>query len=55
VAPPGLIGEAVVVGGASGVGAAIYGGLAVMLGIQEIRLLRTAVERGLNRLTGRGV
>jgi len=55
VVPPGLLGEAVVVGGASGIGAALYGGLAALLQIQEIRLLRTAVGRGLNRLTGRGV
>lgn len=55
VTPPGLIGEAILVGGASGIGAAIYGGLAALLQIQEIRLLRTAVGRGLDRLTGRGV
>ena len=53
VVPSGLLGEAVVVGGASAAGAAIYGALALLLGVQEIHLLRAAVGRGLNRLTGR--
>lgn len=52
VAPGGLLGELVLVGGAGGVGVLIYGLLALMLRIEEIHLLRSAVRDGLSRLTG---
>jgi len=54
VVPPGLLGELLVVGGAGGVGVAVYGLLALALRIEEIRLLRAVVADGLNRLTGAG-
>ena len=53
IAPPGLLGELLIVGGAGGVGAAVYGALALSLGVQEMRLLHAVVRRGLDRLTGR--
>ena len=54
IAPTGFVGELLVVGGAGGVGAAVYGLLALALRIEEIRLLRAAVGDGLKRLTGLG-
>jgi len=54
IAPAGFVGELLVVGGAGGVGAAVYGFLALALRIEEIRLLRAAVGDGLKRLTGLG-
>jgi putative peptidoglycan lipid II flippase len=54
VALPGLLGELLVVGGAGGVGVAIYGLLALALRLEEIRLIRTAFNDGLNRLTRAG-
>ncbi|OQY24285.1 MAG: murein biosynthesis integral membrane protein MurJ [Anaerolineaceae bacterium 4572_32.2] len=53
-APPGLVGELLVVGGAGGVGVVVYGLLALALRIKEIHLLRAVVGDGLNRLTGAG-
>jgi NADPH:quinone reductase-like Zn-dependent oxidoreductase len=50
--PPGLVAELLVVGGAGGVGVIAYGILAQALKIKEIHLLRSAVDDGLNRLTG---
>lgn len=52
--PPSLLGELLVVVGAGGVGVAVYGLLALVLGIEEIHLLRTAAGKGLSRLTGAG-
>jgi putative peptidoglycan lipid II flippase len=52
VAPPSLLGELLVVGGAGGVGVAVYGLLAVVLRVEEIHLLRAAFGDALNRLTG---
>ncbi len=52
IAPAGLLGELLVVGGAGGVGVLIYGLLALVLRVQEIQLLRVAVGDGLQRLTG---
>ncbi len=54
VAPPGLLGELLVVGGAGGVGVVVYGLLALVLRLEEIRLIRAAVGDSLNRLTGPG-
>ncbi len=54
VAPPGLLGELLIVGGAGGVGMAAYGLLALVLKIEEIHLIRVTVGDGLNRLTGSG-
>jgi len=54
VAPPGLIGEMLIVGGAGGLGTVVYGGLALLLGIDEMRLLRAVAVRALQRLAGRG-
>ncbi|MFQ6101910.1 MAG: murein biosynthesis integral membrane protein MurJ [Anaerolineae bacterium] len=54
IAPAGLLGELLIVGGAGGVGVAAYGLLALVLRIEEIRLIRVAVADGLNRLTGSG-
>jgi putative peptidoglycan lipid II flippase len=50
--PPGLVEELLVVGGAGSVGVIAYGILAQALKIKEIHLLRSAVNDGLNRLTG---
>jgi putative peptidoglycan lipid II flippase len=52
MAPPGLLGELLVVGGAGGVGIAAYGLLALVFKVEELHLLRAAVEDGLRRLTG---
>jgi len=54
VAPPDLLGKLLVVGGAGGVGVAVYGLLALVLRLKEIHLIRAAVGDGLNRLTGHG-
>lgn len=51
---PGLLGELLVVGGAGGIGVAVYGFLALLLRVDEIHLIRAVVNDGLNRLTGRG-
>jgi putative peptidoglycan lipid II flippase len=51
VAPPGLLGEMLVVGGAGGAGVVAYGLLALALKVEELHLLRAAVEDGLERLT----
>ncbi|HHH42283.1 MAG TPA: murein biosynthesis integral membrane protein MurJ, partial [Chloroflexi bacterium] len=53
VAPAGLAGELLVVGGAGGTGLVVYGLLALALRMEEIRLLRLALTDGLARLTGR--
>ncbi len=50
--PPGKLGELLIVGGAGGVGVAVYGVLALLLRIDEIHLLRAAFTDGLRRLTG---
>jgi putative peptidoglycan lipid II flippase len=47
----GLLGELLIVGGAGAVGAAIYGLLALALGMEEIHLLRAALVDGIRRLT----
>ena len=52
--PPGLLGELLIVGGAGGVGVALYGLLALVLGLEEIHLIRAVVSDILNRLTGLG-
>ena len=54
VAMPRLFSEILVVGGAGGVGIAVYGLLALLLRIEEIHLIRAAVSDGLNRLTALG-
>lgn len=54
VVPPGLLGELLAVGGAGGVGVAAYGLLALVLRLEEIRLIRAVVGDGMNRLTGSG-
>jgi len=54
LAPPGLLGRLLIVGGAGGLGAAFYAALAVVLRIEEIRLLRAAVGDGIKRLTAGG-
>jgi putative peptidoglycan lipid II flippase len=54
LAPPGLLGELLVVGGTGGVGVALYGLLALVLGLEEIHLIRAVVSDVLNRLTGLG-
>lgn len=51
-APPGFVGELLVVGGAGGVGALLYGLLALVLRLEEVRLLHSALSDGLRRLTG---
>ena len=48
---PGLLGDALVVSCAGGVGAAIYGLLALALRIEGIHLIRAAFVDGLHRLT----
>jgi putative peptidoglycan lipid II flippase len=53
-APPGLLGEFLIVGGSGGVGIVIYGFLALVLRIDEIHLICAAVRDGLNRLTVAG-
>jgi putative peptidoglycan lipid II flippase len=50
--PPAFLGEVLVVGAAGGVGVIAYGLLTLGLKIEEIHLLRAAVNDGLNRLTG---
>lgn len=52
LAPPGAIGELLIVGGAGAVGVATYVVLAVALRIEEIHLLRLALADALRRLTG---
>jgi len=47
VAPPGFPGELLVTAGAGAAGAALYGFLAVLLRVEEVRLLRTAFVGGL--------
>jgi len=54
VAPPGLLGDLLAVGGAGGVGMAVYGLLALVLRIEEIHLIRAATSDSLSRLTGPG-
>ncbi|MEE8390927.1 MAG: murein biosynthesis integral membrane protein MurJ, partial [Anaerolineae bacterium] len=54
VAPPGLLGELLIVGGAGGVGLLVYGLLALLLRIEEIHLIRAVISDGLKRLTGPG-
>ena len=51
---PGLLERLLIVGGAGGVGVAVYGLLALVLRMGEIHLLRAAVSDGLSRLTGPG-
>jgi putative peptidoglycan lipid II flippase len=53
VLPPGLLGEAALVGGAGCAGLAAYVLLALALRIEEIPLLRAAAADGWRRLTGR--
>lgn len=53
IAPPALAGELLVVLGAGSIGAAVYTALAVLLRIEEIRLLRAVFARALARLTDR--
>mgnify|MGYP001044552142 CR=1 FL=1 len=48
---PGLLGELLVVGGAGGIGIAVYGLLALVLRVKEIHLLRAVVSDSLNHLT----
>jgi putative peptidoglycan lipid II flippase len=54
VMPPGLLGEVALVGTAGLVGVAIYGALALLLGVEEIRLLGRALLGWSRRLTGSG-
>lgn len=54
VAPPGLLGELLVVGGAGCAGLAIYWLLAAVLRMEGVRLLRDAIGDALRRLTGSG-
>ena len=54
VVPPGLLGKLLVLGGAGGVGVAVYGLLALTLRLEEIHLIRAAFSDGLNRLTRAG-
>jgi peptidoglycan biosynthesis protein MviN/MurJ (putative lipid II flippase) len=54
MAPPGLLGELLIVGVGGGTGVIVYGFLALMLNLEEIYLLRAAVGDGLKRLTGSG-
>lgn len=51
LAPPGLLGEAVIVCGAGGVGLLTYGLLVWVMKVEEMRLLRVTVQDGLGRLT----
>jgi putative peptidoglycan lipid II flippase len=45
IVPPGTIGEMLLVGSAGLGGLAVYAGLALLVGMDEVRLLRRAVER----------
>jgi putative peptidoglycan lipid II flippase len=54
VAPPGAVGELLIVGGAGGAGAALYVLLAVALRVEEIHLLRLVLAPTLRRLTRLG-
>jgi putative peptidoglycan lipid II flippase len=54
VAPQGLMGRLMIVGGAGGVGVAVYGLLALLLKMEELHLVRTVLRDGLKRLTGPG-
>ena len=48
---PGLLGDVLVVSCAGGIGATVYGLLALALKIEEIHLIRAAFVDGLHRLT----
>ena len=50
VAPGGVLGKLLVVGGAGGCGAALYGALALLLRFDEVGLLYSAIKDGLRRL-----
>lgn len=50
--PAGLVGEMLLVGGSGLLGAAIYGALATLLRMEEMRLLRQALREWSRRLTG---
>jgi putative peptidoglycan lipid II flippase len=52
VAPAGWLGNLLIVGGAGGVGLAIYGLLVWLFKFEEIHLLRATVRDALRRLTG---
>ncbi len=52
IAPSGLAGEILIVVGAGSIGAAVYVALALLVRIEEVRLLRHAFVDGLHRLTG---
>jgi putative peptidoglycan lipid II flippase len=54
ILPGGLIGEVLLVGGSGFAGAAIYGGLALFLRMEEIRLMGQALIEWRRRLTGPG-
>jgi len=53
-APSGLLREVLIVGGAGGVGVVVYWLLALVLRIDEIHLIRAAINDGLKRLTELG-
>jgi len=44
-APGGTVGEIIIVGAAGVVGVSVYGSLALLLGMEEIHLLRRTVTR----------
>ena len=51
-APPGLLGNVLVVGAAGGAGVVVYALLAMALGLEGIHLIRAAFTDGWHRLTG---
>jgi len=54
VTAPGLLRELLIVGVAGGVGVIVYGLLALVLGIEEVQLIRAVVGDAVGRLTGSG-
>jgi len=54
IAPAGLVGEVLLVGGAGFIGAIIYGALAALLRMEEVGLARQAVLEWRRRLTRDG-
>ena len=54
IVPGGLVGEVLLVGGSGLAGAAIYGGLAALLQMEEVGLVGHALVEWGRRLTGPG-